>query len=112
MEVKTAATALAALAQEYRLSVFRLLVPAGAAGLAAGEIAESLEIPPATLTFHLKELRHAGLIESRREGRSIRYSICESGVCELIAFLLQDCCNGQPELCGGSCGPRKSRSRR
>ena len=100
MEVKTAVTALAALAQESRLSVFRLLVPAGADGIPAGEIAETLDIPPATLTFHLKELSHAGLIESKREGRSIRYSIREPGVRELLTFLLQDCCNGQPELCG------------
>jgi DNA-binding transcriptional ArsR family regulator len=109
MEVKTAVTALTALAQESRLRVFRLLVPAGADGLAAGEIAESLDIPPATLTFHLKELSHAGLIDSKREGRSIRYSIRVDGVCKLLTYMLQDCCNGQPELCGGSCGPRRKR---
>jgi len=100
MKVNSAVTALAALAQESRLSVFRLLVPAGLAGLPAGEIAERLDIPPATLTFHLKELSHAGLIESQREGRSIRYSIVEAGVRELIDYLLHDCCQGQPELCG------------
>ncbi|TWU29975.1 ArsR/SmtB family transcription factor [Bythopirellula polymerisocia] len=100
MEVKTAVTALTALAQESRLRVFRLLVRAGSDGQPAGEIADSLDIPPATLTFHLKELSHAGLIDSTREGRSIRYSIREQGVCELLTYLLQDCCNGQPELCG------------
>jgi ArsR family transcriptional regulator, arsenate/arsenite/antimonite-responsive transcriptional repressor len=107
MEVKTAVTALAALAQESRLSAFRLLVSAGSDGLAAGEIAEKLDIPPATLTFHLKELSHAGLIDSQREGRSIRYSIREAGVCELLTYLLNDCCNGQPELCG----PNKKRGK-
>lgn len=112
MEVKTAVTALAALAQESRLEVFRLLVPARPTGLPAGEIAEQLDIPPATLTFHLKELSHAGLIDSVREGRSIRYSIREAGVCELFTYLLQDCCNGQPELCGGSCRPRTKRGKR
>ena len=100
MEVKTAVTALTALAQESRLRVFRLLVRAGEEGLAAGEIADGLDIPPATLTFHLKELSHAGLIDSAREGRSIRYSIRGAGVRELLTYLLQDCCNGQPELCG------------
>ena len=108
MEVKTAVTALAALAQESRLSAFRLLVSAGNDGLTAGEIAEQLEIPPATLTFHLKELSHARLIDSQREGRSIRYSIREAGVCELLTYLLNDCCNGQPELCG----PNKTRGKR
>lgn len=107
MEVKTAATALSALAQESRLMVFRLLVRAGEDGLAAGEIAEELDIPPATLTFHLKELSHAGLVESQRYGRSIRYSIRAAEVCELFTYLLQDCCNGQPELCGIGCKPKR-----
>jgi DNA-binding transcriptional ArsR family regulator len=111
MEVKTAVTALTALAQESRLKVFRLLVTAGADGLAAGEIAQSLDIPPATLTFHLKELSHAGLIVSQREGRSIRYSIRVDGVCELLTYLLQDCCNGQPELCGGCCRRKRKRTK-
>jgi DNA-binding transcriptional ArsR family regulator len=99
--------ALTALAQESRLRVFRLLVPAGEAGLPAGEIAERLDIPPATLTFHLKELSHAGLVESRREGRSIIYSLRCDGMSQLLKFLAQDCCKGQPELCGG---PRVERS--
>ena len=101
--------ALAALAQESRLRVFRLLVPAGEAGMPAGEIAERLDIPPATLTFHLKELSHAGLIESRREGRSIIYSLRVEGMRGLLTFLARDCCKGQPELCGvaGKCTPKR-----
>ena len=99
MEIKQAVIALTALAQESRLRIFRLLVPAGEDGLAAGEIAERLEIPPATLTFHLKELNHAGLVESRREGRSIFYSLRVEGMRELLTFLADDCCQGHPELC-------------
>jgi ArsR family transcriptional regulator, arsenate/arsenite/antimonite-responsive transcriptional repressor len=100
MEIKQAVILLTALAQETRLKIFRLLVPAGETGVAAGEIAERLEIPSATLTFHLKELSHAGLVESRREGRSIIYSLRVKGMQELLTFLARDCCKGQPELCG------------
>jgi ArsR family transcriptional regulator len=109
MEITQAVIALTALAQESRLRAFRLLVPAGAAGLPAGEIAERLGIPSATLTFHLKELSHAGLIESRREGRSIIYSLRVEGMRDLLTFLARDCCKGQPELCGppGVCTPKK-----
>jgi ArsR family transcriptional regulator len=79
--------------------VFHLLVRAGEVGCAAGEIASTLEIPAATLTFHLKELSHAGLIESRREGRSIRYFACLGEIRELLTYLMRDCCNGHPEAC-------------
>src|SRR5262245_7347370 len=99
MKIKQAVTALDALAQESRLQILRMLVPKGAAGLAAGEIAERLAIPNATLTFHLKELVSAGLIESRREGRSIRYSLQIAGMRALLSYLTEDCCQGQPELC-------------
>lgn len=108
MEIKQAVIALTALAQESRLRVFRLLVPAGAEGMPAGEIAERLDLPPATLTFHLKELSHAGLVESRRKGRSIIYSLRCDGMLDLLNFLARDCCKGQPELCGSQ---SKSRSR-
>lgn len=100
MKTKDAVKALAALAQESRLAMFRLLVVAGPDGVPAGEIGEELSIPPATLSFHLKELTHAGLIESRREGRSIRYSLCVSAMRELLEFLMKDCCKGREELCG------------
>ena len=111
MEVKSAVTALTALAQESRLRVFRLLVQAGVPGLAAGDIASELDIPAATLTFHLKELRHAGLIQSKREGRSIRYSLRIEGIRDLLNYLMHDCCKGRPELCGVQCGQTK-RARR
>ena len=81
---------------------------AGEVGCAAGEIAGQLGIPPATLTFHLKELSHAGLIDSRREGRSIRYFVRISGIRELLTYLMHDCCNGQPELFATSRFPAAS----
>jgi DNA-binding transcriptional ArsR family regulator len=111
MEVKTAVTVLTALAQETRLRIFRLLVQAGPEGIAAGDIAEELDIPAATLTFHLKELSHAGLIESEREGRSIRYKLRIEGIRDLLNYLLHDCCKGRPELCGpGECQPKRKRA--
>ncbi|HEY3395123.1 MAG TPA: helix-turn-helix domain-containing protein [Lacipirellulaceae bacterium] len=113
MKTKQAVVSLAALAQESRLRVFRLLVPAGGEGVPAGEIAQRLDIPPATLTFHLKELAHAGLIESRRQGRSISYSLCIGAMRDLLTFLTHDCCQGHPELCGGvSCQKGKQKRRR
>lgn len=93
---------LSALAQEHRLEVFRLLVKAGPQGMAAGEISTELGVAKPTLSFHLKELRAAGLISSTREGRSIRFSLREEGVTELFTYLMADCCQGRPELCGGA----------
>jgi DNA-binding transcriptional ArsR family regulator len=111
MEIKQAVIALTALAQESRLRIFRLLVQAGPEGLAAGEIADELVIPSATLTFHLKELAHAGLIDSEREGRSIRYALRIDGIRELLNYLLHDCCKGRPELCGpAGCTPKRKRA--
>jgi ArsR family transcriptional regulator, arsenate/arsenite/antimonite-responsive transcriptional repressor len=111
MEVKTAVTALTALAQETRLRIFRLLVQAGPEGIAAGDIAEALDTPAATLTFHLKELSHAGLITSERQGRSIRYALRIEGIRDLLRYLLHDCCKGRPELCGpGQCAPKRKRA--
>lgn len=109
MEVKAVITALSALAQESRLRVFRLLVRAGAEGLAAGEISEKLDIPPATLTFHFRELTHAGIIESQRVGRSIRYSLRVEGMRDLLTFLTKDCCGGRPELCNPACKTKTSK---
>ena len=92
MESSDAVAALAALAQENRLEVFRLLVQAGAAGLPAGEIAERLGIASPTLSFHLAQLRHAGLVHVRREGRSLIYATNYGGMQTLMAFLSENCC--------------------
>ncbi len=97
MEKSTAIGALAALAHETRLEVFRLLVRAGREGLAAGSIAEALGIPSATLSFHLKELRSAGVIGCRRAGRSLIYSPDFEAMGELLAFLTDNCCEGAAE---------------
>ena len=99
MEIQQAVKGLAALAQESRLNVFRLLVEAGAEGLSAGEISERLEISPATMSFHLKELSSTGLIAPIRQGRSLIYSLQPDVMNELLQFLMQDCCQGRPELC-------------
>lgn len=99
MELKKAASALSALAQPSRLEVFRLLVKCGEDGLCAGDISEQLEIPKPTLSFHLKELTHAGLIDSERDGRSIIYRLNVQGMRNLMHFLTEDCCQGKPELC-------------
>jgi DNA-binding transcriptional ArsR family regulator len=94
-----AVASLAALAQESRLAVFRLLVRTGDNGMAAGEIAEALAIPANTLSFHLGQLLSAGLVSSRREGRSIIYHIRTEGVRSLLHYLTENCCEGKPELC-------------
>lgn len=99
METKSAVTSLSALAHEGRLSTFRLLVQAGPAGLAAGEIARRLGVLPNTLSASLNVLAHAGLIDSRREGRSIIYTAQYDAMRELLAFLMEDCCAGSPEIC-------------
>ncbi|QEG39111.1 ArsR/SmtB family transcription factor [Roseimaritima ulvae] len=102
MEIKQAVVALSALAQQSRLEVFRLLVKLGPEGLSAGQIAETLGIPPATLSFHLKELTHAGLIESQKVGRSVIYAVHVQGMNCLMGFLMEDCCQGRPDLCATS----------
>ena len=99
MKTTQAVRALAALAQESRLETFRLLVRAGTDGMPAGKIAEELEVAPATLSFHLKELSNARLIQQRREGRSIIYSLNVEAMQSLLSFLVEDCCQGQPQLC-------------
>jgi DNA-binding transcriptional ArsR family regulator len=99
MDLSITVKALAALAQESRLRAFRLLVHSGPDGLAAGEIARQLKIPHNTLSSHLTILSNAGLIVSHRESRSIIYQINFTGTRDLLAFLMQDCCRGQPELC-------------
>jgi ArsR family transcriptional regulator, arsenate/arsenite/antimonite-responsive transcriptional repressor len=99
MEIKDAVKALGALAQESRLTVFRMLVEAGPEGMSPGVIGERTRIPAATLSFHLKELASAGLISSRPEGRYILYAPRVDQMAELLDFLTHDCCGGHPELC-------------
>lgn len=98
MKAGDAVGALAALAQETRLSVFRLLVQAGPAGLAAGEIGAQLDTPANTLSFHLKTLTQAGLLVARQEGRYIYYAANYPTMDNLIAFLTRNCCHGEPCL--------------
>jgi len=108
MKSRDAIDALAALAQETRLAIFRLLVRQGPEGLPAGAIAERLDIPAPTMSFHLAQLSRAGLVTSRREGRSILYATNYRGMNALLTYLTEDCCQGRPEICGAgtvSCGP-------
>ena len=93
-------SALSALAHEHRLRIFRLLVRAGPSGVPAGEIAEHVGISPTGMSFHLKELDHAGLVTSTRHGRFVRYAVRVEGMRQLLTYLTEDCCRGQPELCG------------
>lgn len=111
---KQAVAALSALAQESRLQTFRLLVRHGEKGLPAGEIAEAIGVPPATLSFHLSQLAQGGLVDSRRSGRSISYFIHVEGIQALMAYLTEDCCGGRAELClptvdAEACCPPKPR---
>ena len=99
MEPASAIKRLSALAQPSRLAVFRLLVQAGRAGVAAGDIARTLDITPNTLSAQLNIMTNAGLIGSRREGRSIIYAADYDGMSELLIYLTQDCCQGRPEVC-------------
>ncbi len=102
MKANTAIDALYALAHEGRLSAFRMLVKAGPDGLAAGEIARRLDVPPNSLSANLNILSNAGLVQSRRDGRSIIYTACYDRMIQLLGYLLEDCCNGAPEIMDGS----------
>lgn len=95
MNIKSAVIQLSSIAQEARLEIFRLLVQAGSNGLPAGNIGETLEIPASTLSFHLKELSHAGLINSRQESRYIYYSANYETMNGLLAYLTENCCAGE-----------------
>jgi len=119
MELNAAVITLAALAQETRLAVFRLLVEAGPEGVAAGRIGESLKVPGATLSFHLKELARAGLVTTRQERQFIYYAVDFERMAELMTFLTRNCCQGMPQKCltvvetalGSCCAPAKSKSK-
>jgi DNA-binding transcriptional ArsR family regulator len=99
MQIPTVVEALSALAHGSRLAVFRMLVRAGPEGIPAGEIAREVGALPNTLSSHLAILTHAGLIRSRRDGRSILYSADYEGMRALLGFLMEDCCGGRPEIC-------------
>jgi len=99
-------TALAALAQESRLDVFRLLVEAGPVGMPAGSVAAALKLAPNTLTFHFDRLREAGLVTVRRDGRSMIYAARFDRMYALLGYLTENCCQGQPEQCApAQCKP-------
>lgn len=99
MESKLAVAALAALAHEGRLAVFRMLVQAGAEGIAAGAIARRLDVLPNSLSANLTILSHAGLIQSRRQGRSIIYTAAYDRMAGLLGYLVEDCCQGSAAIC-------------
>src|SRR5580698_9003570 len=112
MKKSTVVGALGALAQETRLDIFRLLVQKGPEGMAAGEIGTRLAQPSPTMSFHLNQLRFAGLITSRRESRSIIYSANFKVMTDLLAYLTENCCGGRPELCSpaaiSDCGSERA----
>lgn len=100
MDESEALSSFAALSQETRLRVLRHLVQAGPDGCAAGAIAGAMDVSPSNLSFHLKELERAGLIAQRRAARSIIYAARYDALGALVRFLVEDCCNGRPEICG------------
>ena len=112
MENTNAVAALAALAQDNRLDVYRLLVQAGPDGMPAGAVAEALDLAPNTLTFHFDRLRVAGLVSVRREGRSMIYAARYEAMNDLIAFLTENCCQGAPCAPPMSCKPARGKRAR
>lgn len=109
METASALSALAALAQESRLAVFRLLVQAGPEGLPASKVAEALGLPPSSLSFHLKELTHANLVVPRQEGRFVIYAARFDTMNALLGFLTENCCGGSScSPAGAACVPAAS----
>src|SRR5579863_8733987 len=105
MNLKQAVTALGAIAHDHRLAVYRMLVARGPEGLPAGEIAERLEMPPSSLTFHLQQLLHAGLVSQRRLGRQLIYAADFAAMNGLIAYLTENCCGGSAAACAPVCKP-------
>lgn len=99
MDMNQAITAFAALSQPTRLDVFRLLVRTGETGMLAGEIGDTLAVRQNTMSANLAVLLNAGLVRNTREGRAIRYFADMDGMQGLLAYLLEDCCGGRPELC-------------
>ncbi|MFC4314497.1 ArsR/SmtB family transcription factor [Steroidobacter flavus] len=105
MEAKHAVAALGALAHEYRLGIYRLLVEQGPTGLSAGAIGEAVGLAPSSLTFHLQNLHRCGLIVQRRESRSLIYSVDFSAMDELVGYLTENCCAGSGDACETVCKP-------
>lgn len=99
MQAPQVVDALSALAQLTRLAIYRLLVSCGPAGMAAGQLAERLQVSPANMSFHFKTLSHAGLIVSRQEGRFVYYAANFAVMNEMLAYLTENCCAGNPEAC-------------
>jgi ArsR family transcriptional regulator, arsenate/arsenite/antimonite-responsive transcriptional repressor len=99
MQISNAVAALAALAQENRLAIFRLLVETGPEGMAAGQVADKLGLAPNTLTFHFDRLRFAGLVTVRRDGRSMIYAAQFEAMNDLVSFLTENCCQGAHDKC-------------
>lgn len=113
IDAQQAIIAFAALSQETRLQMLRLLVAAGPEGLAAGVISDRVEVSPSNASFHLKELERSGLISAHRDSRSIIYAVNFDALSGLIRFLMEDCCDGRPEICApvlsaaACCAPAK-----
>jgi ArsR family transcriptional regulator, arsenate/arsenite/antimonite-responsive transcriptional repressor len=112
MENSDAVAALAALAQDNRLDIFRLLVQAGPEGMPAGRVADALDLAPNTLTFHFDRLRQAGLVSVRREGRSMIYAARFEAMNALLGFLTENCCGGAPEKCAPAAACKPTRAKR
>jgi len=104
MKAPQVVTALGAIAHDHRLAIYRMLVERGPDGLPAGTIAERLGMPPSSLTFHLQQMRHAGLVTQRRVGRQIIYAADFAAMNDLVAYLTQNCCGGAA-ACGAACNP-------
>lgn len=111
MDAEITIRALGALAQEHRLAAFRLLVQAGANGLAAGAIAERLGVPASSMSFHLAQLGHAGLVAQRRESRSIIYTADYAAMDRLMGYLTENCCAGVPCTTETACSPAATTER-
>lgn len=108
MKIKKAIDSLQSLAQETRLGVFRLLVRAGPDGMSAGDIAARMRVPAATMSFHLGHLARAGLIIASRDGRSIIYAANFESMRRLLDFLMEDCCQGDPQICDPALSVRRN----
>ena len=111
MNATQAVTALTALAHEYRLGVYRMLVEAGPEGLNAGSIAARLKMAPSSLSFHLRHLNHAGLISQSRNSRQLIYAADFAVMDDLVAYLTENCCAGSVAACGTACAPARGEKR-